>query len=117
VAFKTYRPNQLWFLIDTVREWKELDPGGRTALLADPWAFKEWVEAIPQTAAYTQRQGLLHIVFPDVFEDMVSREHEALIIAAFGADSAAPLPDDPDRALAVIREQLTAEHGDEFSFL
>lgn len=116
VAFKTYRPNQLWFLIDTAKAWKALDVDRQSASLADPWAFKEFVEAVPQTAAYTQRQALLHLVFPEVFEDMVSREHKALIIGAFAADIAEPLPADPDRALAVIRHQLAAEHGATFSF-
>jgi 5-methylcytosine-specific restriction protein B len=116
VAFKTYRPNQLWFLIDMARTWKALNPGQRSELLGDAWAFKDWVESVPHTAAYTQRQALLHLVFPDVFEDMVSREHKALIIGAFAPDITAPLPADPDRALAVIREELSAEHGSDFSF-
>jgi len=116
VAFKTYRPNQLWFLIDTLRAWKALTADRRSELLADAWAFKDWVESVPQKAAYTQRQALLHLVFSDVFEEMVSREHKALIIKAFGADASAPLPADPDRALAVIREQLNPEYGSDFSF-
>ena len=116
VAFNTYRPNQLWFLIDTARAWKTLAAERQSELLADPWAFKDWVEAVPQKAAYTQRQGLLHLVFPEIFEDMVSREHKGLIVGAFGADASPPLPADVDRALAVIHEQLTPEHGVGFSF-
>jgi len=116
VAFKTYRPNQLWFLIDVARSWKGLDDDRRSLFLGDAWAFKAWVETVPHTAAYTQRQALLHLVFPDVFEDMVSREHKALIIGAFAGDITVPLPDDPDRALTVIREQLAAAHGPDFGF-
>lgn len=116
VAFKTFRPNQLWFLIDTARAWKALPPDRRSEFLADPWAFKSFVEAVPQTAAYTQRQALLHLVFPGTFEDMVSRDHKALIIEAFAPEVATPLPDDPDRALAAIRDHLSADHGPTFSF-
>jgi hypothetical protein len=116
VAFKTYRPRQLWFLIDTFRAWKELPTDRQSGLLADPWGFKDWVESIPQTSAYTQRQGLLHLLFPEEFEDMVSRDHKALIIAALGSESSQPLPADVDRALALIRERLTPEYGASFSF-
>ena len=77
VAFKTYRPNLLWFLIDRALAWKTLAADRRSELLADPWAFKDWVESVPQKAAYTQRQALLHLVFPEEFEDMVSRSTKA----------------------------------------
>ena len=90
--------------------------GRRSELLADPWAFKDWVESVPQKAAYTQRQALLHLVFPEDFEDMVSREHKGLIVGAFGTEAPSPLPADPDRALSIIREQLTPEYGIGFSF-
>jgi 5-methylcytosine-specific restriction protein B len=116
VAFKTYRPNQLWFLIDTARAWKALSSSRQVELLADPWAFKEFVESVPQTAAYTQRQALLHLVFPEVFEDMVSRDHKTRIIASFAPEIDVALPADPDQALAAIRDQLTAAHGATFSF-
>ena len=116
VAFKTRRPNQLWFLIDFMRAWKHSDQSDRDRLLQDPWAFKDFAESVPQQAAYTQRQGLLHLVFPDTFEDMVSRDQKSLIIRAFAPDIPEPLPEDPDRALAVIRAHLEPEHGKEFAF-
>ena len=116
VAFKTYRPNQLWFLIDAIRAWKELPGAKREQLLREPWEFKDFIEVIPQKAAYTQRQALIHLVFPETFEDMVSRDHKALIVQAFKPEVPAPLPQDPDRALAIIRKQLTPEFGEDFAF-
>lgn len=116
VAFKTYRPHQLWFLIDFMRAWKQEDPWDTDRLLKDPWKFKAFAEGVPQTAAYTQRQALLHLVFPATFEAMVSRDHKALIIRAFAPDIAGTLPVDPDRALAQVRAFLEPEYGDEFTF-
>jgi 5-methylcytosine-specific restriction protein B len=116
VAFKIFRPNQLWFLIDFARSWKTLDPNRQSQLLGDPWAFKAFVEAVPQTAAYTQRQAMLHLVFPTTFEDMVSREQKALIIQAFAPEIPEALPSDPDRALAVVRAHLAPANGSDFAF-
>ena len=116
VAFKTRRPGQLWFLIDFMRAWKELDKARQDELLADPWAFKDFAESITQTAAFTQRQGFLHLVFPHTFEDMVSRDHKKLIINSLRAGVLEQLSDDPDRALAQIRSYLQPKYGNEFSF-
>jgi 5-methylcytosine-specific restriction protein B len=116
VAFKTRRPNQLWFLIDMTRAWKVLPESDRERLLTDPWACKEFVESIPQKAAYVQRQGLLHLLFPETFEDIVSRDQKSLIVKAFADQVPVTLPDDVDRALALIREQLAETYGDDFVF-
>ena len=36
-------PFQVGTLIETVEQWKELEPGERDRLLEDPWAFKEFL--------------------------------------------------------------------------
>ena len=41
--FHVKRPNQVGFLIEFVEQWKELEADARTRLLADPWAFKDFV--------------------------------------------------------------------------
>ena len=76
IAYLTYRPFQLWFLIEFVQAWKKLPFAEQTALLADPWAFKAMLFDLPISHAYAQREALLHIVHPDSFEAMVSREHK-----------------------------------------
>jgi 5-methylcytosine-specific restriction protein B len=116
VGFNTYRPFQLFFLIDALRDWKHLSESHRLALLADPWEFKDWLELIPQKAAYIQRQALLHLLFPDTFEDTVSRRYKALMIDAFSSEVDDVLPADPDRALTLIRAALTPKYGEGFSF-
>lgn len=114
VAFKTYRPYQLWFLVDFALGWKNLPPERRDELLADPWAFKTFLETVPLKSAYAQFNALLHLVHPQTFEPIVSREHKEAIAAAFaqvGETSA-----DVDRRLIAARRALTAQYGEPFWF-
>ncbi len=115
VAYKTYRPQQLWLLIDFAIAFKEQPTEERQRLLDEPWSFKSFLEGIPQQAAYTQFNGLLHMVHPETFEDCVSREHKAAMVAAI-RDRVADDTDDVDRALLQIRHSLEVEAGHPISF-
>ena len=119
MAFHTYRPYQVGFIIEFAEQWKQLPPDERDGLLGEPWAFREFVTGLelhsellrehPNTPRI-QRQALLHLVHPDSFEAIVSADHKARIAAAFGG-----LLDDPaedvDRRLQQIRSALSRERG------
>ena len=81
VAFHTFRPFQVGFLIEFAEQFKEQDPGARQSLIDDPWAFKDFLTAMRcrsellrnnQNTPRIQRQALLHLVHPDTFEGTVS---------------------------------------------
>jgi TIR domain len=114
VAFKTYRPFQLWYLVEFLRAWKRLDTAARSRLLEDPWAFKEFAFSVPIKSAYTQREAFLHLVHPATFERIVSRDHKRRIVEHLRD----PADDEPDvdRALATIRASLEEELGEGFDF-
>jgi 5-methylcytosine-specific restriction enzyme B len=114
VAYKTYRPQQLWLFIDVMIALKARPISDRSAVLADPWQFRELVHQVPHEAAFTQRNALLHLVHPDTFEDCVSRDHKQQITAAF-AHLTDPT-DDVDRALLEIRTALEDETGKHIVF-
>jgi 5-methylcytosine-specific restriction protein B len=114
VAFKTYRPYQLWYLIEFLRAWKRLDARERSRLLEDSWAFKEFAFSVPIKAAYTQREALLHLVHPVTFERIVSRDHKRKIVEHL-RDPADEEPD-VDRVLVRIRASLEGELGEGFDF-
>jgi len=115
LAFKTLRPFQLHFLVEFTRLWKRLNGDDRREALSDPWRFKEFVWQVPIQTGYAMREALLHIVFPEAFEDIVSREHKSLIADTFY--SLLPEPtEDVDRQLLGIRRQLEKRYGAEFSF-
>ncbi len=112
-AYMTYRPFQLMFLVRFLAKWK--DTKSAESLLHDPWAFKAFVFSLPSETAYSQQNGLLHLVFPETFEPIVSRKHKRLIVEKFGdAAHAMDTPEDVDRRLLLIREALTPRFGHEF---
>ena len=90
--FHVKRPNQVGFLIEFVEQWKELGADEQTRLLADQWAFKDFVLGLEFNSVLltgepnsyrTQREALLHLVFPDAFEAIVSSNHKHWIAGAF----------------------------------
>ena len=52
---------------------------------SDPWKFKAVLYAIPPEGGQSQREALLHLVFPETFEDTVSTDSKAKIATAFAA--------------------------------
>lgn len=112
---KTQKWQQVSFLIRFVRAWKSLEGDRRDELLRDPWQFREFVHEVPKHAASVQVEGLLHLVFPEEFEPVVSPKVKQLIAKELdvylSGDEA-----NVDQQLAAIREALAEEHGAQFSF-
>ena len=117
--FHVKRPNQVGFLIEFVEQWKELGASERTRLLDDPWEFKDFVTGrelrsktlMDEPNSYrTQREALLHLVFPDTFEAIVSSNHKHWIAGAFAKFVAEPA-EDVDRRLAQIRPEIEARYS------
>lgn len=114
-AYNTYRPFQLHFLIEFALAWKKLPAAERERALADPWAFKEIAWKVPFQKAQSQREGLLHLIFPDVFENIVSRKAKEQIAHRFIHLVSKPA-EDVDRQLDQIRRKLSDSNGPAFSF-
>jgi 5-methylcytosine-specific restriction enzyme B len=110
VAFKTLRWAQFALLVKFVRAWKTLPEEQRTAALNDPWAFRTIVLGVSAEGSMAQRLSLIHLVFPDVFEPIVSTRHRKKIIATYGSRAPA-LTGDMDRDLAAVRDALERTHG------
>ena len=117
--FHVKRPNQVGFLIEFVEQWKELEAYEQTRLLDDPWEFKDFVTGrefrsktlMNEPNSYrTQREALLHLVFPDTFEAIVSSNHKHWIAGAFAKFVEEPA-EDVDRRLAQIRPEIEARYG------
>jgi 5-methylcytosine-specific restriction protein B len=115
IAFKTFRPMQLWFLIDFARAWKTASTNERTEMLQDPWVFKSWLFDLPIRSAFAQREAILHFVHPETFEVIISRDHKKKIAKSF-SDRAPGQTHDVDRALLTIRQSFEAEKGPTFDF-
>ena len=117
--FHQSRPFQVGFLIEFIEQWKEQELDEQNRLFADPWAFKDFVTRLRFQGALlrdyantpsAQRQALLHLVFPDTFEAIVSANHKEKIAKTFASLVTQPT-DDVDRQLAQIRPALEAQYG------
>ncbi len=124
-GFHSYRPFQVAEIIEFAEEWKRMPPSQQDRLLADPWAFKDFLMALEPRSEMlrgfpnrgrAQRQALLHLLHPDTFEPIVSINHKEMIARRFDG-LLGERPDDIDRAIQQIRSALEANHGsDEFDF-
>ena len=77
--------HQLGFIIEFVEHWKNLKSEEHDRLLGDPWEFKDFMETMSfqssplrnnSDAPRRQRYALCHLVFPDIFEGIVSTDHK-----------------------------------------
>ena len=125
-ALLMYRPYQVGFIIEFADQWKTLEQSERDGLLDDPWAFKNLVMGTKldslllrenQKTPHSQREALLHLVYPDTFEGIVSVEQKKEIAAANAfAHFITEETEDPDRKLAQIRRGLKNGLDREFDF-
>jgi len=106
-AYNNRRPNELWYFIDLMLAWKAKPIQGAADILQDPWTFEEFVDALDGSGARQIRHMLLHLLFPDHFERIASKEHKRRIDHAF-SDLLKDPPEDLDRRLLMARKELEA---------
>ena len=120
----TLIPFHTGFLIEFVAQWKEQDAEEKQLQLTDPWAFKNFVTQLDPrsqlfrestTSHRPQREALLHLVFPDTFEGIVSISDKDKIAHSFER-LVTESTDDVDRRIQQIRQVLEAEHGKDINF-
>jgi len=104
---------QLAMLMEFFREWKTM-PASDEAL-SDPWKFKDIVFSVPHEKAGVQREALLHLVYPDTFESIVSESQKRDIAKrlSYLADEDSG---DIDRCILEIRKNLAPKYGEDFEF-
>ena len=117
--FHSARPYQVGFLIECAEQWRERESSEHQRLLDDPWAFKDFLMRLNFRSELlrgnpnrprTQREALLHLVFPDTFDGIVSVDHKEIIAKKF-ADLVKEPTEDVDRQLEQIRPALEARFG------
>lgn len=107
------RPWQLTMLLEFFRKWKAVPE--REEVLSDPWRFKSIVFSVPRYKAGVQREALLHLVYPDTFERIVSQDHKQDVATQFSYLTSDDTQD-VDRRILRIREELAQKYGDDFDF-
>lgn len=111
-AYHTQRDRQLAWLVRFVQVWKALPSERQQAALADPWTFREVADSVSIVSAYSMRNALLHLAFPQTFESIVSRRHKTAILDGFSAKRTG----DEDRDLFTLRQELERRAGGPVSF-
>ena len=114
-AFLTQKNRQVAFLVEFGIRWKRAAEEERGTWLADPWAFKTQVFSAAQPGAQAEQHALLHLVFPETFEDIISQSQKKRIAECF-ADQVVEPSDDVDRRILAIRSALTPTYGTGFAF-
>lgn len=109
-AFHLHRPSHLRFLLEFAREWKRQSPKVREEIASDPWAFKQFAESVNAPMSFAQRDALFYLLFPDSFEDIVSRGAKDRIAVHFQRFVTVPTAD-VDQKIAQIRKGLSEELG------
>lgn len=121
ISYNVRRPFELAFLITFILEWRKCSHERQEKLLIDPWAFQEFVDkevkVVPEfdksklSTSRQMRHMILHLVFPDYFESIVSNSHKNQIVRKFSGLVETDTNDQEDsdnieKKLYAIRQKL-----------
>ena len=117
-SFNNHRPYHIGWLAEFVIHWQALDGAVREQLLRSPWDFARKVRSVEFARGHHQpmREALLYLVFPDQFESISSTKHKKTIREAFRSLLPQGPTGDIDADILTIREALTKEQPQGFSF-
>jgi hypothetical protein len=93
-AFLTNRWRQYGYLIEVVTALKSLPEAERARVMSDPVAYLDAISGVSRQGAIIQSSALEHLLFPDTFPSVVSREHRSHMLRVW--PDLAGSPDDPE---------------------
>jgi len=102
-AFNSYRWRQFGYLIDFFIAFKELPVDQRREALTDSDAFLAVLARVEDQGAAIQRHALEHLLFPEVFPPIVSRDHRAAVISTWGQAAGPATDPEPVRLARVVQ--------------
>jgi 5-methylcytosine-specific restriction enzyme B len=79
-GYNNYRWRQFAYLIQAVAALKRLPEPARRRAMTEPAALVELLDGVADDGAGIQRYSLEHLLFPEVFAPVVSREHRQRIL-------------------------------------
>ena len=116
---------QVGTLIETVEQWKALPGDKAERLTQEPWACQEFLAGLrfhSRLLGGKPNKGrgghhlLLHSIFPDTFEPMLSKFKRQIVEAKAFAPFVVNPNEEVDRVIQQIRRGIEAELGRDFSF-
>jgi MoxR-like ATPase len=115
-GYNNYRWRQYAYLIETVAALKRLPEAERRRALTEPHAFVELLDGLQDNGAAIQRFSLEHLLFPEVFAPVVSRDHRQQIVKTW-PELAAGADEHSSFQIAAVANSLAPNGGwesDEF---
>ncbi|MEU4767131.1 AAA family ATPase [Actinosynnema sp. NPDC023794] len=118
------RIEQLSYLVDFGLDLARAPSSRRALVMNDPWRFKDLVHTAGSRPVHAykrpispepQRNSLLHLFHPDVFEAVVSTTDKRLILSAW-PELLTTSNDDVDLRVAQVRSGLTKRYWPDFDF-
>jgi hypothetical protein len=103
-AFNQRRDLELAFAIRLAQSWKEAE---KQNLIEGPWAFGNWIDAIPDAPNRGLRHMILFLLFPDFYERIATAKHKSAIAAAFAGIAESVAHDGDSQAVALDRNVLS----------
>ena len=113
------------FIVTMMLDWCSRSVRERESLLGEPWRFAEWVDDQEYSLRRQFRHALLFLLFPEVFETILSIRHKQAIVKAFADETGNSFDIDRmslielDKALAAMRPRLRDQypgHGINFFY-
>jgi 5-methylcytosine-specific restriction protein B len=105
-GFNTRRYQELSFLINFARAWKQLKSDQARQKMQDPRLLKEFFDNVPDAEGSQLRHMLLHMLFPEHFESIASGSHKRRVVQAFSGLLKDPTDESIDCRLLAIRQEL-----------
>jgi 5-methylcytosine-specific restriction enzyme B len=119
-GFLAHRWRELRFFINSMKAFKARNVDERRALLADPFDFARWLDAVPDEGYRQLRHILPFLIFPDNFERIASPRDIRRILTALGNIERGQLKQmskvEQDEALLRLRRQLEQQNAGEIEF-
>lgn len=124
-AYNQKRPEMFNYFLRVLSSWKALRPAEREAFDRPDaaWDFAKWLDRIPSAGGVPLRHALLHLLYPEHFERIVSSRQKRDIASSFSRvilsrNGGSRLLDQPysgllqtDYTLYQIRQYLQEELG------
>ena len=116
MAYAGHQWREFRFIITMMLDWCSRSVRERESLLDDPWNFAAWVDGQKDGRRRQFRHALLFLLFPQVFEPILSIRHKKGIVKAFTDETGKPSEIDRmslidlDRALAAVKARLRDKH-------
>ncbi|OPY81717.1 MAG: 5-methylcytosine-specific restriction enzyme B [Syntrophus sp. PtaU1.Bin005] len=105
LAYNTRRPFEIGFIAEFAIKLKNNPPETRKIILSNQIQFRELLDDVMGESRYQSRDIILHLLFPDQYERIASRNHKELISETFYEILKDP-PEDIDDRLYAIRIKL-----------